>query len=51
MRNASFKLKSDFRAKSILADSTSLSRNTISFKKFIISCYSHLLRDVGGAVR
>lgn len=48
MRNASFKLKSDFKAKSILADSTSLSRNTISLRRFIISVYSHLLMAIWG---
>jgi hypothetical protein len=51
MRNASFKLKSDFKARSILADSTSLSRNTISLRKFIISVYSYLFMAIGGAVR
>jgi len=51
MRNASFMLKSDFKAKSILADSTSLSRNTISFKIFISSAYSHLFIVMGGRQR
>ena len=46
--NASNRLKSDFNASSILADSTSLSLKTISFRTFVNSSIS-ILSNFGAA--